>query len=898
MTTAIRLLASSTLLSAMASAGAMECQRYGAIYKTGENITFSSKKESRPAKISGTVYDSSGKQIAEIECQGSTWNWTPPGSGYYEIEFLKTLSDGRTEKSLDSYKIKDKEFKRGRHSVAIVPTPLSMARRSPVFGFSDQLEDTRLYPLADLLGFSFSRIHAIGWGCQFSNVAEALEPERGKYNWSKLDKHIELLKQHNFTIIGNLLYTPRWASPHPDKTKVNICVPEFSAYAPVKNEYISDFIRELCSRYGRDIKIWEPWNEPNLPGQSCFWNDTPENFINMFIGMSKAFRKYQPDCELWIGGLGPRPSYLKFYEITQKHQLHLHYDKLALHGKLTEAREFRQIDQKLNIPSKPWVNSESHDILYNQSPELPGEQQIALELVKHTLLKIKHNAGMIALFSLLNLAEMESLPTYFELGHFTHSAGLLRRRPRVEPRLAAVVYAVMTHALSPNPRVKGEYKLDNGKVHAVAIDNGLYQSILFWNTMSAPVPIPALLRESSLRDWEGRSIENTPGTRLEPGILHYASCTEALLEKFPKTEAVLVNSNDETPAGSHPPVSALINPADTKNMIRRNWSYVSADNTTESKDFKAAFRLEPSETGLGLRVLVNDSIHIPAPAGDREPWNYDSLQFSFDTGGRGLDKDIIEFVVADSGKTTIFHKNLVPDFEGDLPANWTMRQQQLLHGAARVSHPKSGQTLYEVEIPWSELYPLNFSADQALRFSVLVNNNDGKGRAGWTEWGSGIGKEKSARNFGALYFSSSPDLFAANDLKWIPWKARDADAEITLSGDSAEIRIGKDGCSSNEAVQLLRGIQLKSNSAYLLVFNANCSTEALFKVSYMLGKSPWRSFATMDCRTKSGANTRHLRFKTGKLPENVPLELHFLMGMLPQNSRTVISNIRLYELGH
>ncbi|UUZ80239.1 hypothetical protein LJK88_35705 [Paenibacillus sp. P26] len=55
-------------------------------------------------------------------------------------------------------------------------------------------------------------------------------------------------------------------------------------------------------------------------------------------------------------------------------------------------------------------------------------------------------------------------------------------------------------------------------------------------------------------------------------------------------------------------------------------------------------------------------------------------------------------------------------------------------------------TIYELALPWSELKPI-LPDDGLLSFSFLVNDNDGQGRKGWIEWGSGIGGSKDSKLF-------------------------------------------------------------------------------------------------------------------------------------------------------
>lgn len=62
-------------------------------------------------------------------------------------------------------------------------------------------------------------------------------------------------------------------------------------------------------------------------------------------------------------------------------------------------------------------------------------------------------------------------------------------------------------------------------------------------------------------------------------------------------------------------------------------------------------------------------------------------------------------------------------------------------------------TSYELAIPWRELSHDITQVKQGmkLKFSLLVNDNDGEGRRGWLEYNSGIGSSKDVNAFGDLY---------------------------------------------------------------------------------------------------------------------------------------------------
>ena len=62
-------------------------------------------------------------------------------------------------------------------------------------------------------------------------------------------------------------------------------------------------------------------------------------------------------------------------------------------------------------------------------------------------------------------------------------------------------------------------------------------------------------------------------------------------------------------------------------------------------------------------------------------------------------------------------------------------------------------TTYEARIPWAELLTADaprLTLGESVRFNMIVNDNDGAGRWGWVEYGSGIGVEKDGTQFGYL----------------------------------------------------------------------------------------------------------------------------------------------------
>jgi hypothetical protein len=62
---------------------------------------------------------------------------------------------------------------------------------------------------------------------------------------------------------------------------------------------------------------------------------------------------------------------------------------------------------------------------------------------------------------------------------------------------------------------------------------------------------------------------------------------------------------------------------------------------------------------------------------------------------------------------------------------------------------QTNETVYELALPWSVIDTTS-PDDRIFSFSFLVNDNDGQGRKGYIEWGSGIGTVKGPQYFNAV----------------------------------------------------------------------------------------------------------------------------------------------------
>ncbi|OAS13378.1 fibronectin type III domain-containing protein [Paenibacillus oryzisoli] len=756
-------------------------------WRIGQNVVFKGIQDQLPTSVqtlTGTVYDTDNQVVGQVTVDRSTlltagWSWTPSHEGYYEIAFdytkqgiTGTLPLQQSYRIFSNPKKTAAEFVRNRTSVAVVESQsISKADRNPLFGFSNGFSDLRAIDLADLIGFDFARIHTIPWGGQFGDTSMAIEPSRGVYKWEMLDAHVNKLQSTGMDIIGNIVFTPKWASSS-DDTNVYIGVPGYAAYAPTDMNDFANFLRALVARYGDRITKWEVWNEPHLKGGSIFWQDTPEKFVELLRTGYETIKSVQPNSEIWIGGMGGR-RYLPFYNELLRLGGANYYDKLALHGKLPDPKEYQAYDQRYNVPSKPWVSSETHAGLVNASETttIQSEPVLARNMLYDYMYQMKNGVEQIAYFDMVNNTEIEAIPFANKEGWFTESSGLFRKKPKLEPRLGSVVMHRFIETLGNHIVYKAEYAL-SGNQKAVYFESDGSPILVVWSEDEnagaiEPALASAFTSNTVVRDWIGGKEEAAPTLQVKPNKMYYISNVNAsYLAGLTSTQNVLLSDYEKAQQNTNVPIAAgsksnlfdrTTGALSTEiHWINDNWEFKSLT-SEQPTEFAARAAVGAANDGLDLVIEVTDASFVP----NDSKGNYyigDSIQFGLDTSGVGMVGAQVEFQAALTANGPVLYKGTVPYIGGDLPSNWTPAGQFVQNGSMLVDSSQSGKKTYKVHIAWSELYPYMLDTTKPIFVSLLVNNNNGNGRLGYLEWASGIGGTKNVSQYGKIVLQDPPPV--------------------------------------------------------------------------------------------------------------------------------------------
>ena len=116
-----------------------------------------------------------------------------------------------------------------------------------------------------------------------------LEPTPGKWDFSRLDKMVDLAMDHRVDVLLVLGITPRWASARPS----DFCYYGAGRSAePKKLRDWENYVRKVGSRYKGRIRHYEIWNEPNLKG---FFSGSPELMVSLAQTAYRILKEIDPE---------------------------------------------------------------------------------------------------------------------------------------------------------------------------------------------------------------------------------------------------------------------------------------------------------------------------------------------------------------------------------------------------------------------------------------------------------------------------------------------------------------------------------------------------------------------------------------------------------------------------
>jgi hypothetical protein len=257
----------------------------------------------------------------------------------------------------------------------------------------------------------------------------SLEPERGKFNWEYHDKLLDCARRNGITVYAIVMGWPSWAK----------------AYTADGLDDYATFLRELVKHYGKQIKQWEIWNEPNI----FFWQGPKPLYADLLIKSYKAIKETDPAAEV----LGLSTAGIDFNFIEQMLARQTPFDVLTIHPyrKMLDDQAFindlKKVADLVKLPdgrSRPvwltemgWATHVPHNALSQDFQ--PNTQRAQAELIARTYL-CSIVSGVEPRTFWYDFRDDGDDPLYFE-----HNMGIVTRDFRPKP--AYLAYATLARVL-------------------------------------------------------------------------------------------------------------------------------------------------------------------------------------------------------------------------------------------------------------------------------------------------------------------------------------------------------------------------------------------------------------------------------------------------------------------
>jgi Glycosyl hydrolases family 39 len=110
-----------------------------------------------------------------------------------------------------------------------------------------------------------------------------LEPNKGQWQFARLDRYVSLAEQHGTGILLPLAMPPAWASARPPADNAE----------PANLDDWRTYVRTVVSRYKGRIQAYEIWNEPNLRD---FWTGTLDQMFTLTKEASQIIHSVDPNA--------------------------------------------------------------------------------------------------------------------------------------------------------------------------------------------------------------------------------------------------------------------------------------------------------------------------------------------------------------------------------------------------------------------------------------------------------------------------------------------------------------------------------------------------------------------------------------------------------------------------
>ena len=610
---------------------------------------------------------------------------------------------------------------------------------------TEEVRDLNLYEqyaaIAQKTGIKWVRWHAI--------QQQAIEPRKGEYHWENVDTVLGIHDKYGLSTVGNILYAAPWNADRVQHTGILRQIPK-------SLEEWGRWVETVVSRYKERVSWWEIWNEPDINYmQAGFWPGTVKEYYEMMKISYAAAKKANPNCKVidtsvaWASGEDP------FLDAMLSYGGDKYFDMFAVHYPCENTWKTQYgVFKKYNI-EKPFLNTETMWVVEegNKSPK----EMLAEGLFRGYVTDLAWNTKLSVWFLFQPFFYVsknnEMVPYGLMNGDMTPTAHLCAYRTLTDQLDGAKLIGVLTSGDTPKSYVFSVH----GQPVVVLWNKGEKTENISLRTGSDSIIVVDMMdNETTLTTPSGQVTLAVPSS---PIILKGMDKKTLLTQvksydrNYKREKIDLVNKvqfHGICPKADTPvELSGDLSHWKKAKPLHIN-TYVDLSSQQlprkGKKDLDATFYSLWDEDNLYLAFLVKDDVVNQGTQMDRL-WMNDSVQFDIDPENEGIKDHNIGFIFGlMEDQPVLYRHHVLPTFF----IRDTMKIGQVKEAKIKISKIPGG-LFYETAIPWNTaLVPIQLKQGKGFGISVLINDNDGKGRKGYLEWSSGIGGQKATDLFGEL----------------------------------------------------------------------------------------------------------------------------------------------------
>ena len=133
----------------------------------------------------------------------------------------------------------------------------------------------------------------------------AVEPEKGRFNWTLTDKMVDAAERGGVNCLGILGDPPVWAAD-PEVKPGHKNSSMASRHKPARLADWENYVYQVVSRYKGRVSHWEIWNEVDWhpPCPPASFSGTTQDYFELLKVSWRAAKKADPNCRILVSGFG------------------------------------------------------------------------------------------------------------------------------------------------------------------------------------------------------------------------------------------------------------------------------------------------------------------------------------------------------------------------------------------------------------------------------------------------------------------------------------------------------------------------------------------------------------------------------------------------------------------